>query len=1074
LKTLVKNTLNLDAFVSFSDPGIAPQGYVNDDAGGVTERAEYFRMSLVFTTRTGDPSIDPDPDVGVPLNSLSGAALSAWNTIQPSDQAVSYTYIHQRSLSLFCNNTYLLNNRSQFFTINDLMELMGPPGCTPGTSCNCWARVERTRCSSATAAPYISDEPLLSLQDSAGICKSYDDIPFWFSDSSPQLTITQQPATDFFLTSTLLNAEIRKICQTQLYASAGFYMWSSATAVDDQNLGGVKLIESNVDMCATYYAEMAYQSAPPNGPTQPYVFYSYANLATVQLFRNVSTIFEIQFGGQEDIDVSSVKAGFFPFSSDYGNVPPDVYDVEVNTMAFTGYDLLPVRGYVFQGIEQSATVTLTQVSGNPDQAPSAFFEQTFNLQRYDDPFLSASYPDFFYHVGYWDCLKLRCPNVYNPDVGPASFVYDLPANKLSGRVPIEIRKGKPDYVMQFSDTNDSLSYSPYPYNPFNNPKLMSAWGVDGLRQQENLTQFEPDGVSDSPHFYKEYIDVYLYKGTPQYRCNPNTTHPARMGAVCGLLQYWEVMSMDPLNILPEIDVSAQLKARPKLDQMSYVVTAVLEIPSANITFLGGPAVTRLECPNPQQISILTPSTYSAYLSVDNQHSYDIVVEIKTVPPAGANETLINCTQTNTQTIANFSTYQWNLPYCSFFTLQITAIVNGTIRQLCYSQDINTTAIALARNSVAYQGDLDLLTGLQNATLSQNNAIFSSAQGAASTIGKKALITTNLAQYVVLLSFQTLMTQLEDALTARRNSLLAGESPLVGPNASTLAQIAADMQVTLAQSQHLQTAILYAATSQFSVFQNQSAQSSNLTTQLEATRRMVLQQLAAITQENLAISAFLAQNPNGINGLSIDEQARLNAFIDVSETQRAQNNRLIQATERSDFPVSLDIYGNPNLPLRTDFNYTGDNFGGSFWDSLAGLAKPFNAIIDPIAKAVGDGIDLVKKLVDCGVKTLEGDIKACPCKFNISILCGFNWQLLLFILAGVLVGGAIIFILVMKFANTPFKVGSSEPSTSKTAKTTKKTKKTEEEEESEPLVEPKANSSKGRGCGRGRWRQYKKT
>jgi large-conductance mechanosensitive channel len=100
------------------------------------------------------------------------------------------------------------------------------------------------------------------------------------------------------------------------------------------------------------------------------------------------------------------------------------------------------------------------------------------------------------------------------------------------------------------------------------------------------------------------------------------------------------------------------------------------------------------------------------------------------------------------------------------------------------------------------------------------------------------------------------------------------------------------------------------------------------------------------------------------------------------------------------------------------------------------------------------IDIIKNFVDCGVKTLKGDVKACPCKFNISILCGFNWQLFLFIAIAVLLGGAVVFILVMKFANTPFK---SAPTTkTKTAKKAKKEKEDEDEDEdseNESLVNP---------------------
>jgi len=1020
LKELITDNLHLVPFTSQADPGIAPQGYVSENATGVTDRAEFFRMQIVYNFRIGDPSVDVDPDTGVPLDTLTGAAGATWFNLKGSDAETSYTYVSERSLSLFCNNTFLLNNRNQFFTLDDLMRLVGPPNCTVGVNCNCWVRMERTRCSSATSLPYISTEAILSLSESTGICNSYDDIPLWFGQDVSEVdnSITQKPAIDFFSTSDLLNAELRAICQIALIPGTAFYLWSTASVVSNSSLGTVYAVPSNISFCSTYFMEMTYQSSVLGSPTLPYVYYSFASIAATSLFQKVSTTFEVEAYGQEDIDTTSEDQGFWAFSSQYGLLPPDVYSLHVNTMGFTSETMIPVRAFLFNGIQQNMTLTLTQITGVPDQGASNLTQQTFNLVRYDDPLITETYPNMFIAAGYLDCIYLLCPDPRNPNANVTrdNYIYDFGADELNGKVPIELRSHDADYIMQFTATDEN-QFTPAPNNPFTNPRFTSDFGVDGLKRQENLTQFDPSLISDSAHYRKQYIVVNETTGDVQ--CNPNTTSAARMGALCRILQHWRIMGRDPLHILPEIDSHNTLILTPKISSNSYLATGVFSIPSGNFTTITGSALPPLACPNPQQINILTPSTYSSFLSIDNHHSYNITLEIATAP---GNSSTLNCSttvdRTKTVNIAPHSTYQWSLPFCDVLELRITALVNITLfaqppitqRQLCFLQTINVTQVYAARNSIFYTPEL-----APNAT---GGAIFSSVQSNLQDITNRGLLGVSLGITVAFSSFQETLNNYLAALSQRKAVNFAnGSSPLLSPISEAMRKITASLQLGLSQSQQLQTLMLFASTSMDKAFATLGlANATNDEIRLQVANKL----LAAALEENAQFANFIHTHPGGFGNLSAQEQANLEKLIADSASLRTSNIQLELAASQP-FPVTTNEFGQPDIiPNITYIAGCGSCIGGwdwgsGFWDGMGGFTEVFNGFVNGLVAAGTDLVDLAKKLLNCVEEAAQFKIPSCACNM-IPIMCNLSdllKKLFIIILAacGAVIIGLIIWVVV---------------------------------------------------------------
>ena len=211
-----------------------------------------------------------------------------------------------------------------WYTVYDLMSLVGPTGCTPFVDCRCWAVVHRERCSASS--PYLVNATLSTL-DGTGLCRDPAELPLWFDDDSADpgnldLSITDMPATENLTSEVDINAELGRICgQTLLPGTV--YNFASSTFRDKNSADGpVFAVANNISLCTTNYGTMLTQSTQMGQFTLPHRFYVAANSATQALFQRVSTLWEALKYGTRDRDVSQELLEYFLFAPDWRRPDP--------------------------------------------------------------------------------------------------------------------------------------------------------------------------------------------------------------------------------------------------------------------------------------------------------------------------------------------------------------------------------------------------------------------------------------------------------------------------------------------------------------------------------------------------------------------------------------------------------------------------------------------------------------------------------------------------------------------------------------------------------------------------------
>jgi hypothetical protein len=55
-------------------------------------------------------------------------------------------YAEFRQIATYCSNDYIFPLKTVIQSLEDMVTLIGPSGCTPNVNCNCWASITRQRC----------------------------------------------------------------------------------------------------------------------------------------------------------------------------------------------------------------------------------------------------------------------------------------------------------------------------------------------------------------------------------------------------------------------------------------------------------------------------------------------------------------------------------------------------------------------------------------------------------------------------------------------------------------------------------------------------------------------------------------------------------------------------------------------------------------------------------------------------------------------------------------------------------------------------------------------------------------
>lgn len=87
------------------------------------------------------------------------AALQANDAIQATASTGGSWFLNYRQISVFCKNEYVFPLKNEWTSLQDIVTLIGPKGCTPEVNCNCWVQIKRQRC--GTVAPLNNTPPSL-------------------------------------------------------------------------------------------------------------------------------------------------------------------------------------------------------------------------------------------------------------------------------------------------------------------------------------------------------------------------------------------------------------------------------------------------------------------------------------------------------------------------------------------------------------------------------------------------------------------------------------------------------------------------------------------------------------------------------------------------------------------------------------------------------------------------------------------------------------------------------------------------------------------------------------------------
>lgn len=1068
-------------WISKETPAPVPQFRVDDTSLGFNDNGAFLTVTYVYNTATENPVTDNDPDTGYPLSAPSTVTSAqtakqrnSWDSQQTKslNNNGSFLFTHSRSFSLACNNDFLLHNRNIFFTIWDLMLLLGPSGCTVGQDCNCWARVDRERCISSNSG-FDSSTPASNLASVSGLCQT--PVPFgdvvgsWFYNSvENDNSITGIPATEFFTSAKDLNQEIQKVCQTSTLWDQGFYVWSTATFS-----GNVSRLPSRVDLCSVHHEEMQYESAllasssfasNTTAPTTvPHAFYLYASFSVSDLFRKISVDQELEYYGELDentiTDVKPLHAiGTRQSAKDLlsqlqatGQTSPPPHFRRFLTTSFlaTSQEMVPLYYMCPSPVQQVATLTLTARNGT-------LVQQQLTLPRYNELESSrlSSGAGCFFWAGYLDCLYEVCSNPLGPSSRPeeqqGNFVFDTHSDQISGQKQEAARRKHLDYVADFTPTTELVNassnatvsafapprsvgvlpgYEYYRYNPFGNAYLMGTqFDVDKWRRQNRVTRFNPSFSGGSLHRTRAWVVPDDSKGG--LICNPRSVlqNGGTEGEICSLLRDFRVMKNNLFGLgTADLDASDTITLEAKV----WSVSATVQVPGE----LLGLANVAARCPSPGEIFVKSSGNFSsASLSVTNTLSNVDVLDLKVIASGAADRCNF---QTNLSVPSN-QVVLVSLPDAATCpTLSLKVQSQGVV--LCWEKQVDMTKIG-----ANYAGK-SLLPGAASNTT--NNSYVPSLDQSIQSISDRAQTTV---AFQNLLDLDSTQDVLETLLRMQTLRLQAGTSSAQLPSAELLARLDQEMQALVSRNQQRQQNALLLT----GALLNDTTTTSGVSD--GSTSSDIAALFARINNVSRAITEVFRKF--GITDQVQGASASIPVEIVDRLRQAQENAKELQKTLQeliriSKYQVPLQkglglelVLGNTRKNV--DFNFTYYNRIRRKRDLLSRLKGVGQDIKNTVNDWVDKGVDalneladltkeafdylvkLIKGLYNCVIGTVSGDLGKC-CKSPLKVICnGLKLaQKIIFFLC--IVGGVIMFIVVLSLMSKYFPSTSGQNASFKT-------------------------------------------
>ena len=983
---------------SLDSPPQIPLGHIPLQAGTT---GYFYRFTIQYTTNQPhtDAAFYNDVDmVNIPnyqSNSNYINALTANDNIQIADSTGGSWYAHFRQISLFCSLEQVLILKNTFLSLQDVLILLGPPGCTPGQNgnCQCWATVTRQRC--GATGPFNSNtaQPLRqNIWDFNGCLASpgaaQTETNLWFASTTASLStsLTQRLASETFTTGVQLMNELNWMCtestcnspqtvqgsppnpQTHTYAPYWYYTEFSQSGAPLNATTNARQIPNNISLCGIDVQVMTEQSLLQNGPTIPYAFFKGAELALQALLNQAGQQWKAFLDGTRDGNIYEYTIPFHtppsatcPTCTGPSASGSTIQKLHATIMGVTSQQAYPLYFYREIGRTQTVTVTLTVENGQ-------VFNYTINDADMVDntPSSSIFLPQEFIQVGFQDCILNPCPS---PDPGfvldGISYVIDTPKDTATGSNATQQREDAIDYFADLSYSTLSNTYTLFPtYTAQFPPPVIS---VDQWNKYNGQLFLSPKFLTDSPHKYIRAvtIDPITGKATCSTPAQPNANAASFPdGQMCELLSK-EIMS----GTIPGFPNAIDAIPYVLFSQINYERSFKLTFPGTLLEVVG--STTNL-CPSQQQMYFKAVAGSWVTLHVVNGFTHNLAITITMTPLD--NSTLIdssilysNCNITVVKIIQPNEIASFDIGRCDQQQITVQSygqmLLNdptslgyqtcwnfkGSMNAVFSSQYISPESISHDPNSTTSVPNLAIL-GVQQSQIAsdQVNSIDTAyklnlyKQSYISYYGNKLQInvTAQLLNYVY-------------TLPAAKN--------VSGPSGFNV------LGITLAPDQ----------LNQLTTFQQQliTINTKIVNGRVQASQDLInLEQLQTTLQSEAAVALVAAvqaaANESSAFQSNIDLQKQLQSF-ETNITSDIANNRIKQLTEiaaesdansnllttASKVPLFIDPYPGGSAPVPVSVNWPNVQSGWSdFVDFCAGVFQGvvdvFHAVEAVISKVLG--------------------------------------------------------------------------------------------------------------------------
>lgn len=691
--------LGYKVVASTSAPAPAPKGYVPLSSNNL---GYMYRSTALYTTvQSGTAAAfynDVDMAAIPDYNNPSNVANNAYFTkLGGSGSSTPVTFLHMKRVAIFCSNEWLLSQQNKIFKYYDLLAAIGPTGCTPYTNCQCWAVVNRQKCTTFNSAQVTTSNipaPKTNIWDNngcqAGTSGGQTESLQWFGTSTTA-SITGRLASETLTNAAQVAAELQWDCTfiltqspqtsatipTDVNPYVVYHDYGQMTAPNSATASAI-LTPNNYLWCGTDPQVMMDQSRMLNASTYNYNFVAGMKFALQSLLANITGVWNVEANGDSDRNVGRYTKPFHTNKRMYQRI-------FATDIAFTSTSAIPVN--LLQTLGKGQVVNVTVKAGGTTYPP---FQLTGSQIRDLSP-TSWSFPlKQFILAGWKDCWGVigGCPS---PDPGffPATnYGYNTPwgtTRTLSASNTTQLRMKATDILI---DLTPSLPFSPYiicPWTLFygldfndpnydprcNNPNNVNppnanppqyyynspppVIDIDFWNQIYKQDYFDPNTMmGDSIHWYA--VPIYtdpikgeLSTGTSPYQSASTDVFPD------GILDrlFGVETPYGPFTGFPTAMDSYELSF---WNQKRYITELTFSIPGTLVA-VTGPTMT--VCPPPTQMKF--DSTNGAWVQIylTNGYAQSLQVTINFV----SFEDPTNCNKVYTATITPGTTYSRTVPSC---------------------------------------------------------------------------------------------------------------------------------------------------------------------------------------------------------------------------------------------------------------------------------------------------------------------------------------------------------------------------------------------------------------------------